>query len=37
VAGYLSGSYQTEVALALMLVIMIWQAGRRLGVAEEAA
>ena len=37
VAGYLSGSYQTEVALVLMLLIMILQASRRLGVAEEAA
>lgn len=37
VAGYLSGSYQTEVALGLMLAIMIWQASRRIGVAEEAA
>jgi branched-chain amino acid transport system permease protein len=36
VAGYVNGSYQTEIALALMLVIMIWQASRRLGVAEEA-
>lgn len=37
VAGYLNGSYQTEVALVLMLAIMIWQASRRLGVTEEAA
>jgi branched-chain amino acid transport system permease protein len=37
VAGYLNGSYQTEIALLLMLAIMIWQAGRRLGVTEEAA
>jgi branched-chain amino acid transport system permease protein len=37
VAGYLSGSYQTEVALTLMLAIMIWQASRRLGVIEETA
>jgi branched-chain amino acid transport system permease protein len=35
VAGYLSGSYQTEVALALMLAIMIWQASRRTGLAVE--
>ncbi|GEL16881.1 branched-chain amino acid ABC transporter permease [Pseudonocardia asaccharolytica] len=37
VAGYLSGSYQTEVALALMLAIMIWRASRRVSVAEEPA
>jgi branched-chain amino acid transport system permease protein len=37
VAGYLSGSYQTEVALTLMLAIMVWQASRRLGVIEETA
>lgn len=35
VAGYLSGSYQTEVALTLMLAIMIWQASRRTGLAME--
>lgn len=37
VAGYLSGSYQTEVALGLMLAIMIWRATRRIGIVEEAA
>jgi branched-chain amino acid transport system permease protein len=37
VAGYLNGSYQTEVALTLMLAIMIWQASRKLGVIEETA
>lgn len=36
VAGYLSASYQLEVALALMLTLMIWQASRRLRSAEEA-
>ena len=36
VAGYLSGSYQTEVALGVMLALMIWQASRRVGVMEEA-
>jgi branched-chain amino acid transport system permease protein len=36
VAGYLGGAYQTEVALALMLMIMIWRASRRIDVVEEA-
>ncbi|HYH32564.1 MAG TPA: branched-chain amino acid ABC transporter permease [Pseudonocardia sp.] len=36
VAGYLSGAYQTEIALALMLAIMIFQAGRRGAVVQEA-
>jgi branched-chain amino acid transport system permease protein len=36
VAGYLSGAYQTEIALALMLAIMIVQAGRRGAVVQEA-
>jgi branched-chain amino acid transport system permease protein len=36
VAGYLSGAYQTEIALALMLAIMVWQAGRRGTVTQEA-
>jgi branched-chain amino acid transport system permease protein len=36
VAGYYSGSYQTEVALGLMLALMIWQASRRDAMTEEA-
>lgn len=35
VAGYYDASYQTEVALVLMLTIMVWQAGRR-GAAEPS-
>lgn len=34
VAGYISASYQTQVALPLMLALMIWQASRR-GATEE--
>lgn len=37
VAGYINGSYQTGVALILMLVLMVWQARRRVVVTEEAA
>ncbi len=37
VAGYINGSYQTGVALILMLVLMVWQARRRLMVTEEGA
>jgi branched-chain amino acid transport system permease protein len=37
VAGYVNSSYQTEVALALMLAVMIWQAGKRLALTEEIA
>ncbi|TNY36008.1 branched-chain amino acid ABC transporter permease [Thermomonospora catenispora] len=37
VAGYYEASYQTVVALALMLVIMIWQSSRRTALQEEAA
>lgn len=37
VAGYYEASYQTVVALALMLVIMIWQSARRTALQEEAA
>jgi len=37
VAGYINGSYQTGVALILMLVLMVWQARRRVMVTEEAA
>jgi branched-chain amino acid transport system permease protein len=36
VAGYGNASYQTEIALALMLVIMIWRAVRTPAVHEEA-
>jgi len=37
VAGYINGSYQTGVALILMLVLMVWQARRRVMVTEETA
>ncbi|MER7169926.1 branched-chain amino acid ABC transporter permease [Streptomyces mesophilus] len=37
VAGYLDASYQTVVALLLMLAIMIWQASQRTSLTEEAA
>jgi branched-chain amino acid transport system permease protein len=37
IAGYANASYQTEVALALMLAAMIWQAGKRLTLTEEVA
>jgi branched-chain amino acid transport system permease protein len=37
VAGYGEASYQTEVALGLMLVIMIWRAVRTPAVHEEVA
>jgi branched-chain amino acid transport system permease protein len=37
VAGYYEASYQTVVALTLMLAIMIWQASRRTTLHEEAA
>jgi branched-chain amino acid transport system permease protein len=37
VAGYLSTSYQTEVALLLMLTVMIVQAARRPTIQEETA
>lgn len=35
IAGYLNASYQTEVALVLMLAIMIWRARSRSAVTEE--
>jgi branched-chain amino acid transport system permease protein len=37
VAGYINASYQTEVALVLIIVVMIAQASRRSTVAEEVA
>jgi branched-chain amino acid transport system permease protein len=37
VAGYYEASYQTVVALALMLTIMVWRASRRTSLQEEAA
>ncbi|MDN3357514.1 branched-chain amino acid ABC transporter permease [Actinomadura sp. DC4] len=37
VAGYYEASYQTVVALALMLTIMVWRASRRTTLQEEAA
>lgn len=36
VAGYLQASYQVEVALALMLAIMVWQARHRPVAVEES-
>jgi branched-chain amino acid transport system permease protein len=37
VGGYYDASYQTEVALLLMLALMVWRARRRVSIAEEAA
>ncbi len=37
IAGYFNASYQTEVALVLMLALMVWQARKRIAVAEEVA
>lgn len=37
VGGYYDASYQTEVALLLMLGLMVWRARRRVSIAEEAA
>jgi branched-chain amino acid transport system permease protein len=37
VAGYVNASYQTEVALVLIIVVMIYQASRRSTVAEEVS
>jgi branched-chain amino acid transport system permease protein len=34
VAGYASGAHQTDVALALMLIVLIWQAARQPTVEE---
>jgi branched-chain amino acid transport system permease protein len=36
VAGYYDASYQTVVALALMLAIMVWRASRRTALQEES-
>jgi branched-chain amino acid transport system permease protein len=36
-AGYLSTSYQSEVALVFMLAILIVQAGRQRAIQEEAS
>jgi branched-chain amino acid transport system permease protein len=36
VAGYISGAYQTEIALGLMLAIMVWQARSRGAIVQEA-
>jgi branched-chain amino acid transport system permease protein len=36
VAGYISGAHQTDVALALMLAVLIWQAARQPSVEEAA-
>ena len=35
VAGYVNGSYQTEVALLLMLAVMIGQTARRSPLGAE--
>jgi branched-chain amino acid transport system permease protein len=37
VAGYWRASFQSGVALVLMLALMVWQASRRPGAAEDAA
>lgn len=37
VGGYYTASYETEVALVLMLAFMIWQARRRSTLVEEAS
>jgi branched-chain amino acid transport system permease protein len=37
VAGYAQASYQTVVALTLMLGIMVWQAAHRTSLQEEGA
>ena len=37
VAGYSRASFQSGVALVLMLALMVWQASRRPAVAEDAA
>lgn len=37
VAGYVNASYQTEVALVLIIVVMLYQASRRRTVTEEVA
>lgn len=37
VAGYINASYQTEVALVLIIVVMLYQASRRRTVTEEVA
>lgn len=37
IAGYFDASFQTEVALALMLAVMIWQARKRTALLEEVA
>ena len=37
VAGYINASYQTEVAMILIIVVMIYQASRRSTVAEEVS
>ena len=37
VAGYSRASFQSGVALVLMLALMVWQASRRPAIAEDAA
>jgi branched-chain amino acid transport system permease protein len=37
VAGYINASYQTEVAMVLIIVVMIYQASKRSTVAEEVS
>ena len=37
IAGYVNSSYQTEVALALMLAIMVWRAARTSVAVQEVA
>jgi branched-chain amino acid transport system permease protein len=36
IGGYLNAEYQIAAALVVMLAIMVWQAGRRTAVTEEA-
>jgi len=36
IGGYVNTQYQIAAALVVMLVIMVWQAGRRTAVTEEA-
>jgi branched-chain amino acid transport system permease protein len=37
VAGYIDAAYQTEVTLVLIIVVMLYQSGRRSTLAEEVA
>ena len=37
VAGYIDAAYQTEVTLVLIILVMLYQSGRRSALAEEVA